>query len=156
MHAQPRLTPRGAVPGLRVALFVATLLITPGAAHAASCTVSPENVNFGQYDPFSPSSLNTVANIRITCDVATSFDIALGPGAGSYATRTMTGSAGTMDYNLYSDPQRLLVWGDGTGGSGTVSALSAGADFAVYARAREGQNLPVGSYTDVVTITVTY
>lgn len=142
--------------GPRATLFAATLLSALAPAHAASCTVSPENVNFGQYDPLSGAALDTAANIRVTCDAETAFEIALGPGGGSYAVRTMTGSAGTMAYNLYIDPQRLVVWGDGSSGSNTVSAISAGGDFAVYARAPGGQNLRADSYVDAITVTVTY
>lgn len=61
-----------------------------------------------------------------------------------------------MAYNLFIDPQRVMVWGDGTGGSNTVSAMSAEHDFPVYARAPARQNLTPGSYTDIISVTVTY
>lgn len=140
----------------RAAPTVLALLFVAAPAGAANCTVSPQNLSFGLYDPFSSATSDTVATITVTCDVETPFEIALGPGAGSYAARTMAGGTDTMIYNLYVDPQRTVVWGDGTGGSNTVSAVSARADFTVYARAPARQNLTPGIYADVVSVTVTY
>lgn len=132
------------------------LLFAAAPAQAANCTVSPQNLSFGLYDPLSSSTSDTVATITVTCDAETAFEIALGPGAGSYAARTMAGGADTMVYNLYLDPQRTLVWGDGSGGSNTVAAVSAQSAFTVYARAPARQNLTPGIYADVISVTVTY
>jgi spore coat protein U-like protein len=134
---------------------IAALLCLPHAAHAAACSVSPQGVNFGTYDPFGSSPLEGVGNINVSCDVATNFSISLGTGTGSYSTRLMSSGANQMNYNLYRDPARLLVWGDGTANTSTVSA-EAGGDFTVYARAVSGQNLPAGSYSDILIVTVTY
>lgn len=139
-----------------VAPAMLALLFAAAPARAANCTVSPQNLSFGLYDPLSNSTSDTVATITVDCDAETAFEIALGPGAGSYAARTMAGGADTMAYNLYVDPQRTLVWGDGTGGSGTVGAVSAQAAFTVYARAPARQNLRPGIYADIVSVTVTY
>ena len=139
-----------------VAPAMLALLFVAGPARAANCTVSPQNLSFSLYDTFSNSASDTVATITVDCDAETAFEIALGPGAGSYAARTMAGGADTMVYNLYVDPQRTLVWGDGTGGSNTVAAVSAQGAFTVYARAPAGQNLRPGIYADVVSVTVTY
>lgn len=140
----------------RAAPAVLALLFAAAPAAAASCTVSPQNPSFGVYDPFSSSASDTAATITVTCDTETAFEIALGPGEGSYAARTMSAGPDTMAYNLYVDPQRTMVWGDGTGGSNTVSAVSARSDITVYARAPARQNLRPGSYADVVSVTVTY
>ncbi len=141
---------------VRSAVPAALAVMVAAPAQAASCTVSPQSLDFGRYDPFASSSLDTVATINVTCDVETAFEIALGTGAGSYDARTMTGGADAMRYNLFIDPQRVIVWGDGTGGSNTVSAVSARHDFTVYGRAPARQNLTPGSYTDVISVTVTY
>lgn len=139
-----------------MAAAAVALVVAATPAHATNCTINPQSVNFGQYDPLSISASDTAATISITCDVETPFEIALGPGAGSYSARTMTGGADAMVYNLYIDPQRATVWGDGSGGSSTVSAVSAQADFTVYARAPARQNLTPGLYADTIMVTVTY
>jgi spore coat protein U-like protein len=135
---------------------VLVLLAAAGPARAANCTVSPQNLGFGLYDTLSGAPSDTVATIAVDCDEETAFEIALGPGTGSYSSRTMTGGPDSMAYNLYIDPQRVMVWGDGTGGSSTVGAVSVRRDFTVYGRAPAQQNLRAGSYSDVVSVTVTY
>lgn len=97
-------------PRLAVAATLALLLVAvPG--QAANCSVSPQNLSFGLYDPFSSSASDTAATIAVSCDAETAFEIALGPGTESYTARTMVSGADTMVYNLYINPQRTLVWG---------------------------------------------
>jgi spore coat protein U-like protein len=68
-----------------------------------------------------------------------------------------------LNYNLYSDGARLTVWGDGTGGTSTVSSgpfnLSGSTynkDYIVYGRIPAQTGLGAGSYLDTVVITLTY
>jgi spore coat protein U-like protein len=125
-------------------------------ALAITCSVSPQSVNFGNYDPLSPSVSDGVGNIGISCDGVTSFTIAFSSGIGSYTARLMTSAASQMQYNLYTDATRLTIWGDGTGATATISASATGGDFAVYGRIPASQNLPVDTYTDTIIVTVTY
>ena len=63
---------------------------------------------------------------------------------------------------MYTDPTRLLVWGDGSTGSHTVSdsylalLTPTTKHYTVYGRVPGGQNKPAGTYSDTVTVTVTY
>lgn len=129
-------------------------LSTP--ASAATCSVNPQSVNFGNYDPFSPSSLDGVGNVSVDCDGLITFTISLGTGNGSYDGRFMLNGEDRLYYNLYIDPVRLLVWGDGNGSSSTVSRLSLVNDFAIYGRVPARQNIGAGSYTDTIVVTVSY
>lgn len=138
------------------AALLAMLVFSSPAAAAAVCTVSPQGVNFGTYDRLSASPLDGVGNINVSCDAVTSFSIALGAGGGSYASRSMTSGVDRMSYNLYTGAARLVVWGDGTGNTDTVSATSTGGDFTVYGQVPAGQNLPASSYADMIVVTVTY
>lgn len=147
---------RGEVTHRRLALALAAALGLSSPAAAVVCSVSPQSVSFGTYDPLSPSALDGVGNIAVSCDAATSFTISLGTGAGSYSGRVMTSGANQLGYNLYTDITRLTVWGDGTGSTSTVSTISTGGDFAVYGRMPAGQNVPAGSYADTIVVTVTY
>lgn len=135
---------------------LAAALLWPAPAEAASCSASTVGVNFVTYDPFDPNPLDSVGNINVSCDSTASFTISLSPGAGSYAARSMANGAHGMEYNLYSDPSRLMVWGDGSSNSVTVSATVTAGDFAVYGRVPARQNLPVGTYSDSVVVTITY
>lgn len=69
----------------------------------------------------------------------------------------MTSGLGALDCNLYVDPDRLQVWGDGTGGSLTVpSTFVLGANLSIYGRVPAGQNPRAGTYVDTIVVTVTF
>jgi spore coat protein U-like protein len=64
----------------------------------------------------------------------------------------------TLDYNLYQDSTRTVIWGDGTGGSQTVvqpsPPLNTNIDVTVYGRVPAGQDVSSGSYSSTVTATI--
>ena len=139
------------------AAFAFLILAAP--ASAASCSVSPQQLSLGRYDPFATAPQDAVTSIAISCDVETSVVIAIGPGNGDYGARTMTGGAQALLYNLYVDPAHSRVWGDGTNGSSTVSSTAVATSTAipVYARAPARQTqLKPGSYTDILWVSITY
>ena len=135
---------------IRSAGGFAALAASAGAA--AACSVTPQSVSFGNYDPLGSAALDGVGNVHVQCDVVTSFTVSLGPGGGTVANRKMTGGA-ELGYNLYRDSLRLIVWGEGIDG---VSATSADINLPVYGRIPGGQNVPANVYADSVTVTVTY
>lgn len=137
-----------------------------GVANAAiSATVSTEiPINFGTYNPLSPTDLVTVGRIAVGCSGgAISYSIELNPGNnGSFLTRKMHNRNTYLNYNLYTDPAKTKVWGDGTQGStlitGGGNCYSASAfQNIVYGRIPALQkNVLAGSYTDLVIITLNY
>jgi spore coat protein U-like protein len=136
---------------------LAALALALAAQHAAAgCTASAQGVAFGAYNPLSGAAVDGVGNVAVSCDVATAYTVALSPGSGSYAARTMTSGAHRLGYNLYVDATRAVVWGDGTAGSAAVPGLGTAANHTVYGRIPGIQNVDVGSYTDTITITLTF
>lgn len=157
--------------------FAAGVFLCAFPAQAAllnvSCTTSGSNLVFGNYAPFSTSATDITGTITVACSATVnltggtvSYTIALGAGnSGSYATRKLNSGVNTLNYNLYTSSGYGTVWGDGTGGSvtvsgsGTVSLLvgSFSNDATVYGRipALQVSTVP-GSYNDTITITVTY
>jgi spore coat protein U-like protein len=67
------------------------------------------------------------------------------------------GSGHSLNYALYSDSARTLNWGE-TDGTDTVDSTGTGANqsFTVYGRVAASQNVPQGSYSDTITITVNF
>jgi spore coat protein U-like protein len=66
-------------------------------------------------------------------------------------------SAGNLlSYNLYLDPTRLTIWGDGSATTGTVSGTGITGSYTVYGRIPARQNAVVGIYADIVTVTVAF
>ena len=137
-------------------LVLSTSLVLPGLAHAASCSVSVLNVAFGGYDVFQQQDTETTGSVNVTCDSSTSYAISLSAGLGTFAARTMTNGSQQLDYNLFTDPQRLTIWGDGTSGTVTVSATATSGSYTVYGMIPARQNVRAGSYSDTITVTVTY
>jgi spore coat protein U-like protein len=140
-----------------VALACAMAVTTPITC-AAGCTVSTTGLNFGTYDVFSALNDDITATINVDCANGTPYSIGLSSGSGTFASRTLTTIGSALAYNLYLDPTHLTIWGDGTGGTGTVSGTGIGANIGtpVYGRIPPGQNVAVGSYSDLITVTVTF
>lgn len=141
--------------GARAALLLG-LAGASAPAEALSCTVTPQMVPFGSYDTLAPAPVEGVGTIRIACDADAAFTVALGAGSGSYAAREMRSDTDILNYNLYTDAARLVVWGDGVNGGSTVSASGTSVDLSVYGRIPSRQNVSAGSYSDVVVVTVTF
>jgi spore coat protein U-like protein len=147
------------------------LLILPllaGLGVAATCSVSTGGAGFGSSTAFTIPTIDVVISVSVTCSGTAAesvpFTLAASSGAGSYATRHMAGSSGwTVPYNLYIDPSRSQVWGDGSGGSYTVSGsfTLAGStpenhSITFYGRIPSGGNQWVGTVSDTVALTLTY
>jgi spore coat protein U-like protein len=132
---------------------------------AGACTVSATGVAFGAYDPMSPAPDDSAGDVTLVCHPSVHGPVvALGAGiAGLLSPRAMSSGAATLDYNLYTSAAYSLVWGDGVGGSATVT-LSGGTVSAgqrtftrtIYGRIPPGQQVPAGTYTDTIMVTVIF
>lgn len=147
-------------------LAVALLLniLWPSKASALLfCSVSASSmVAFGSFSPLTGSTVDSTGTINVTCDALSSYTISLSHGgSGTYSPRRMASGGNTLDYNLYRDAGRTQIWGDGTGGSSMVAGsfpLGGSRDHTVYGRIplSTQRDASVGSYSDSITVTVTY
>jgi spore coat protein U-like protein len=136
-------------------LLMIAAALTARQADAASCTLTVPGISFGSYDVFNNQHLDSTGYITVDCDVATPYTISLGQGNGSYTLRTMVSGGHTLNYNLYVDASRTIVWGDGTGSTATVSS-SSNENHSVYGRIPARQNAYVGTYADSITVTLNF
>lgn len=125
-------------------------------AGKATPSVNAQGLNFGNYDPFDRSSLDGAGNLSINCDKDIAYTISLNGGQGRLNERRMTAGAYSLEYNLYTDASRTLVWGDGTGTSSTVSGSGTVSSLPIYGRIPAGQNGHVGSYSDTVVLSIDF
>jgi len=123
---------------------------------AANCTISVISVVFGTYNTLSLASLDGAGSVAVSCDVTDSYTVALSSGQGTFTARKLLSASNMMYYNLYSDALRSVIWGDGTMGTALVNGSGTGATYTVYGRIPGGQNLPAGSYTDTITVTLDF
>jgi len=150
--------------GRIVCWCVAALALLPASAARASlhgCQVSATSVNFGTYNVFSVSNLVTTGTVTISsCYGAGAATVTIDKGqhSASFSTRDMIKSGGSdlLNYNLYLDAAMTQIWGDGTGGTSVWSA-SGNSQHTIYGNVPAGQTgVSVGTYSDVVTITVNF
>jgi spore coat protein U-like protein len=132
-----------------------------GECLAQSCSVRVTSLQFGDYDPLTGSTLETEADIYVTCDASVAHNVKLDAGAnsgGNFRPREMakTGGAASLDYNIFRDPGRTEIWGDGSNNTFTRPGVGTGAEnrFTAYGRLPGAQNVPIGVYSDVVFVLV--
>ena len=123
---------------LKYGLWIALCMAVTADLHAAvACEVSTSGSPFGSFDVISNEPRDTLAN------------------------REMKSGASLLRYNVYSDSARTQIWGNGTGGSSTVSdrfTISSSPTrrvYTIYGRIPNGQQLAqVGSYLDSISVLV--
>ena len=70
--------------------------------------------------------------------------------------RRMSGSGGNLGYAVYTDTDRMAVWGN-TAATGNAYTASGGLDtIVVYGRIPGSQAVGAGSFSDSVAVTLTY
>ena len=133
----------------------------PNTLWAATCTVTARPVAFGNYNPFSTNPLNRAGRITVVCNGMGTLTAALSSGqSGSYNPRYMiSGSTSDqLDYNLYTTAARAIIFGDGTGGTQTVSKNfnNNRVRISVYGRIPALENIAPGSYSDSIVATISF
>jgi len=154
---------------MRRKLALAALLVFAPTAADAACSVTATGVAFGTYVPSSTS--NSTGTVTVSCSallgVLFSWTIALNAGVnsgGSFSNRRMASGSSYLSYQLYTNSGHTTVWGDGTGGTSTVSGsclisllgIPCTGSATVYGQIPALQNPSPGAYTDTITVTVTY
>lgn len=145
---------------LSAAALLMTLLWAPAAS--AACTVSSSGVAFGSFSPLTDSTVDATGTITVNCDISVTYTLALSTGgSGGYAPRRMASGGNTMEYNLFRNATFSEIWGDSNGNNTyTVDGLVllGNRNHTVYGRIplSTQRTVMVGSYSDSITITVTF
>jgi spore coat protein U-like protein len=128
---------------------------------ASECIIqSATDLDFGT-DGVIAAAIDASSTLGIQCTSGTAYTVGLNAGTGSGATvaaRRMTGSgAPTVTYSLYRDAGRTQVWGT-TIGTDTIAGTGNGAvqSLTVYGRVPTQTTPQPDTYTDTITVTVTY
>jgi spore coat protein U-like protein len=133
----------------------------------AQCVINSTAIlNFGTAGVLggAAGNVNTdqTTTLSVQCTNTTPYDIGLDAGTTASATvsqRLLFSSSNnaTINYNLYTDSARSTVWGN-TLGSTTVHVTGNGAaqSYTIYGRVPPQTTPAPGTYTDTVTVTITY
>ncbi len=135
-------------------------LVSQTALAAPACSFSSvTSVIFGPYTVFATIATNGVGGLGIRCLGGNgSFTVGLSAGqSNSYAKRVMTSGANELNYNLYTNTARTIIWGDGSGGSSNMAATgNRTTTLNVFGQIPAGQDAAVGNYVDSIIATVTF
>src|SRR5262245_16669853 len=128
-------------------------------AIAATCVVtSATTLDFGTQGVLS-ANIDQTSAITIPCTNTTPYNIGLDKGlnGSSVTTRQMKAGSELVNYSLFSDAGRTVNWGN-TVGTDTVAATGNGSaqPFTVYGRIPPQTTPAPATYTDTITVTVTY
>jgi len=134
--------------------FTATITL------AATCVInSASTLDFGTAGVLT-ANVPATSTIQVQCTNTTPYNIGLDAGTGtgaSVAVRKLTSGAATVNYSIYTDAGHTTVWGN-TVSTDTVASTGTGASqsFTAFGLVPAQTTPAPGTYTDTVTVTVTY
>jgi spore coat protein U-like protein len=127
---------------------------TVTASVVKNCIVATNNINLGSYDPTSGTQLSVASNVTVTCTKNTSgVSIALSSQNG-WNLRDGSTPANNIPYKIFQGATATdwttTPWG------GLSFSSNAAQNYAATAKPSVGVDVPVGTYNDTVTVTVTF
>lgn len=127
-----------------------------------TCTLTPKPVpdlNFGNVAGLITANVDRTTSIGLQCTGRTPWQIGLNNGLNANGTvRRMRSAAGQfVTYEIYRDAARNQRWGN-TLNTDTLSGTGTGLSQSLTAHGRVAPQaaVPAGSYSDTITVTVTY
>ncbi len=151
------------------------LLLLAGleARAAVDCSLAATGVAFGVYDPLATAPDDSSGSVTVTCTHLSggtsqiSYTIGLSTGSsGTYLQRRLRDGPALLNYNLFTNLGRTLIWGNG--GPGTTVAAGSfkvgpgsgnnrrEAQHPVYGRSPALQDTPSGNYADAIVVTLEF
>jgi spore coat protein U domain-containing protein, fimbrial subunit CupE1/2/3/6 len=133
----------------------------------ATCSAAATTLAFPAYTP-GAGAVTGNSTITLTCTNGAQPTVALNPGTttgDAFTQRLMASGTNTLQYNLYTSAGYGTVWGDGTGSTKTVqvptpsTGIGTPQTLTVYGQLLDSatnKNAVPGSYSDLITATVTY
>ena len=131
----------------------------------STCSATATALAFPAYTPGGGAQIGNTT-ISVKCTKNTPFTVLLNAGSttgDAFAQRLMASGANTLQYNLYTAASLLTIFGDGTGGSQTVTGTGLGVATAnsvqVFGQVPDSstnQAAVAGNYSDTITVTVSY
>jgi len=140
--------------------------LTVNASVVAKCTVTAATLAFTNWDFVTYGAANDDASqaLSFTCtkgssSVYVTADVGANSTHATGTTRAMVSGSNYLSYELYTDSGYSTVWNTTNSGGHTFApsfASSHSATATVYAQIPSGQDVPVGSYSDSVTMTINF
>lgn len=125
------------------------------------CIISATPLVFGLYNPNVGTATDSTARLKVLCTLNTPYNIALDQGAGNEATTRLRSMSGPGDasirYTLSQNLTHTINWGNIIGVD-TVRGIGNGLKqkLVVYGEIPPKQNVGIGSYRDVVNVSIIF
>jgi spore coat protein U-like protein len=125
----------------------------------AGCIISSSSgIFFGNYSSGSPLNIN--GTVQFLCTTTTPWTISSNAGTtsgGTIPNRLLANGSNTLPYQLYTDSTYTTIFGNGTSGSSFTGVFDNGyKTLTIYGKVPSGNYPLPGSYSDSITITLTY
>jgi len=141
----------------------ATTPLTVQVTIVNSCTVTAPTLNFGNAVNSLIAAISVSVTGNVACTGTSPVTVSFSTGSGTYVQRKMTNGAPFVNYNIYKEAAHINVLGDGTGATVTIpltpsggNVVAANDQFGIFGQTNAGQAVANGTYTDTVTVTVTF
>jgi spore coat protein U domain-containing protein, fimbrial subunit CupE1/2/3/6 len=153
--------------GALVATPVLAITVTTDLSVTANvpggCVLGTTAVAFGDY---SGTQIDVAGTLSANCTSGLPYSVELGPGLSATGTSRQMSNAGNgalkLNYELYRDAARTLVWGGATytvGGAAALTGQTASGTaqtIQIYGRVPGSQAPAAGSFADTVVVSVIY
>jgi len=142
-----------------------------GVGLTCHCSINAPLLNVGNYNPANPAPTTAIGTVSVACNsvplntAVVSYNVTMSTGSsGTYASRTLMNGLRALQYNIYTTNAYTTVWGNTTGGTvaitdGYILLLHGGErriNYPCHVRINALQNVPPGTYTDTIIVTVTF
>jgi spore coat protein U-like protein len=146
----------------------ATANLTVQITITASCTINAATLDFGSNagTTLVAANIDASTTVSVTCTNGSPYSIGMDNGANvSGSQRRMKSGSNFLNYNLYVDSARTNAWTTAASSSTCTTTNScflgtgngAAQSVSIYGRVPSiGTAPPTGTYTDTVTMTITY
>lgn len=147
---------------VRIGIFAGLALAATALPARAECLVETKAIVFPQYDVYSVKALEAEGALSYKCTsdqigVTTTFRITIEPSADGTFVHRMKRGAEVLLYDLFIDPARTMIWGNGSKGTlayvGACCAVGKYTTAGIYARIAPGQDVSDGRYSDTLLVT---
>jgi len=147
----------------RMLIVLIAIASVPKLSDAARCGfVSISDLDFGEYDVFG-GPLDSAFTITYRCTQVRDNDrieMEIRRSRGSFDPRQMRFRGNRLDYNVYLDAARSIVWGNGRNGTGSYGPVqppgNTNVSIQAYGRIFSGQDVTMGDYEDTLRIAIRY
>lgn len=155
----------GSLAALPAAAATSSGTMSVTATVPSGCTVTTSNLDFGVYNG---AAVNATSDITLVCTASSTASIALNAGQNAVtpnvvSTRQLNeaNSSNKLAYDVFRDAAHSLEFGDTTGTNTldnvSVAAGATGQTVTAYGRMPDNAGtLIAGTYTDSISVTVTY